>query len=367
MRLRSVAPRPLRLFALLSSASALAAFVACGGAETGAPPDPSASDAASLPDTAVAADAGDAAVPGDVGDAVATDGGAGEASSGCGRASAFPVGTTTVASIVVGGATRSFRVHVPPTPKQPAPVVLVLHGGGGSGEQIETKSAEMDPIADREGFVAVYPDGTGALKTWNGGNCCGKAVQDGIDDVAFVSALLDDLASKLCVDERRVFATGMSNGAIFAHRLACELSSRIAAIAPVAGTIGVPTCAPTRPVPILHVHGTSDGHVPWDGGVGCGPSVTSFVSVPTSMEGWRARNGCGATSAITFAQGDGTCTGYDGCAAATVLCAIDGGGHSWPGGAAKTGAVDCPGDGAQSTTFAASEAIWAFFAAHPRP
>lgn len=293
-------------------------------------------------------------------------GGVDGGSAGCeASAKAYPPGTTSD-SIVVDGRTRTFRVHVPPGATGPLPVVLVFHGGGGSGEQIELRSAELDPIADREGFVAVYPDGVGLLKTWNGGLCCGKAVEDDVDDVAFVSALLDTLEGSMCLDARRVFATGMSNGAIFSHRLACELSERIAAIAPVAGTIGVPTCAPRRAVPVLEIHGTRDGHVPWAGGAGCGPTDVSFTSVPDTVEGWRVRNGCAATTRVTFEQGDGRCATYDDCGASVVLCTIEGGGHSWPGGAPKgSGVIDCPADGPQSTTFIASEAAWAFFVAHP--
>ncbi|MGC4121109.1 MAG: hypothetical protein QM765_42335 [Myxococcales bacterium] len=167
------------------------------------------------------------------------------------------------------------------------------------------------------------------------------------------------------MDERRVFATGMSNGAILSHRLACELSSRIAAIAPVAGTIGVATCTPGRAVPVMEIHGTDDGHVPWTGGTGCGPAGVAFNSVPDTIEGWRTRNGCSATTTTYLQQGDGTCTAYEGCTGATVLCSIEGGGHSWPGGVPKTGVVDCPADGIQSTTFFASEAAWQFFRSNP--
>lgn len=290
-------------------------------------------------------------------------------SAGCaaGTPTTYAPGTTE-GSIFVPG-TRTFRVHVPPgyVAGQPAPLVLMFHGGGGSGRQLQLRSARMDAVADREGFITVYPDGTGVLATWNGGLCCGRAVQDGVDDVAFVSALLDHLEGALCIDRRRVFASGMSNGAIMSHRLACELSERIAAIAPVAGTIGVSTCAPARPVPVMQVHGTDDGHVPWDGGVGCGPAGVAFVPVPVTMDGWRVRNGCGPGSSERFTEGNGRCSAFEGCAAPVVLCALEGGGHSWPGGEPTVSVVDCPGDGAQSQSFPASEAAWRFFAENPMP
>ncbi len=289
-------------------------------------------------------------------------------SAGCvAPAAGYPAGTTAATVTTAGGA-RTFRVHVPPSyvHGKAMPVVLMLHGGGGSALQFETQSAKMDPVADREGFITVYPDGVGVIKTFNAGNCCGKAVADKVDDVGFVAALLDHVEAKLCVDERRVFASGMSNGALMSHRLACELSSRIAAIAPVAGTMPIPTCEPARPVPVFEIHGTNDGHVPFAGGMGCGPSKgVDFTSVPVTIEGWRTRNGCEATTLPSFTQGDGTCAAYQGCKSPVVLCTIEGGGHSWPGGDPKVAATDCPEDGFQSTTFLASEAIWKFFAANP--
>lgn len=290
-------------------------------------------------------------------------------SSGCeANSAAYPLGTT-VGSVSVGSRQRTFRLHVPPgyRPGQPLPLVLMLHGGGGNGEQLQTQSARMDTIADRDGFITVYPDGTGLLPTWNAGLCCGRAVQDGLDDVAFMTALVDHLQAELCTDVRRVFAAGMSNGGMMSHRLACELSQRIAAIAPVAGTLGVPECQPARPVPVLHVHGDHDGHVPWSGGEGCGPANVAFTSVPSTVEGWRVRNGCDSTTSVYFEQGDGRCIAFEGCRAPVVLCAIEGGGHSWPGGVPKAGVADCPADGIQSETFAASEVAWRFFQENPMP
>lgn len=356
MRSRRLFPYGL---SALGVAFGISVFAACGG--SGASPAPPPDEGGS---------GGDGAVDevGPATDADATAEAAADARTGCGAtSSAYPPGTTE-AKLTVAGRSRSFLVHVPPGYRadEATPVVLMLHGGGGSGKQLQTQSAEMDPIADRERFITVYPDGTGLVRTWNAGLCCGKAVEDGVDDVAFVAALLDHLEGALCTDRNRVFATGMSNGALLAHRLACELSDRVVAIAPVAGTMGIPECKPTRPVAVMQIHGTLDGHVPWAGGVGCGPSGASFTSVPSTMEGWRVRNGCAATTAPYFTQGDGTCMAQQGCQVPVVLCAIEGGGHSWRGGLPKSAVADCPADGAQSTTFFASEAAWAFFAANPR-
>lgn len=270
---------------------------------------------------------------------------------------------TTESSIQSGGLERSFRVHVPPGQVETGyPLVLVFHGGGGSGEQIELRSTRFSEIADEEGFVAVYPDGTGVLKTWNGGGCCGAAVREDVDDVGFVRDLLDHLEDSLCIDSSKVFATGMSNGGILSHRLACELSGRIAAIAPVAGTDMTEMCTPSSPVSVLQIHGSEDGHVPYEGGEGCGLAGVAFTSIPDTMQGWATRMGCQAESAADRVIGDGTCRVWSGCEGAKVeLCVIEGGGHSWPGGVQRAGVIDCPSDGFQSTTFEASRVIWEFF------
>jgi len=298
----------------------------------------------------------------------AVDAGASPLSAGCGRASGSYGAGTTAGMVMHDGVMRTFRVHLPPSyaSNTAHPLVLMLHGGGGSGRQFEEASSRMDPIADREGFVTVYPDGSGVLKTWNGGGCCGYAVQNDVDDVGFIGALLDHLDAELCIGRDRVYATGMSNGAIMSHRLACELTDRIAAIAPVAGTDMTATCAPSRPIPVLQIHGTDDGHVPWDGGEGCGPAGVAFTSVPDTMERWRTRNGCRATTGSYLEQGDGACSVYTGCEGGgdVILCSIEGGGHNWPGGDPPAGLVECPGNGGQSSTFIASEVIWSFFASY---
>lgn len=292
-------------------------------------------------------------------------------SAGCESGSTtYAVATTTPGDITHAGLARTFRVHVPPgyDGTEPLPLVLMFHGGGGSGRQFELASSGMNPIADRENFIAVYPDGTGRIQTWNGGDCCGGAVTNNVDDVGFTAAMLDHLEAELCIDKNRVFASGMSNGAILSHRLGCELSDRIAAIAPVAGTEMSPTCTPPRTVAMMHIHGSDDGHVPFDGGIGCGPAGVAFTSVPATMERRRALNGCDSTRSLAFTEGDGTCESYSGCddGADVLLCTIDGGGHNWPGGAPPAGLVECPGNGGQSTTFMASEVVWRFFSEHGR-
>lgn len=121
-------------------------------------------------------------------------------------------------SIEVDNRTRTYLVHVPPNPKKPTPVVPAFHGGGSNAQQM-VRFCGLNEIADKHGFIVVYPSGSGRLKnalTWNGGNCCGYAVKQKVDDVAFTRAVLDDLEKVVKVDAKRVYATGMSNGAIIA-------------------------------------------------------------------------------------------------------------------------------------------------------
>jgi polyhydroxybutyrate depolymerase len=216
----------------------------------------------------------------------------------------------------------------------------------------------MDAESDAKGFLLVYPQGTGELASWNAGACCGTAAEDGVDDVGFTRALLDALEAELCVDASRVFATGMSNGGFFSHRLGCELSDRIAAIAPVAGVMGIPTCTPARAVSVMEFHGTSDPLVPYDGDPAIG-----YTSVADTVAGWVKRDGCQAAPATTYSKGDATCVTYGQCTAnaEVTLCTIQGGGHTWPGG------TPFPLLGATSTDISATDAMWTFFEAHPMP
>lgn len=296
------------------------------------------------------------------------------ASTGCGQPLAlFTPGSVVSDQLVHDGLTRTFRVYVPPSydPAHPLPVVLNFHGGFGSGAQQESFSKIVD-VASSEGFIAVSPDGVPdpafGIRTWNGGGCCGYAVTAQIDDVGFVRALLDRLETNACIDRRRVYAQGMSNGAILSHRLACELADRIRAIGPVAGTNMSPSCSPTRPVPVRGIHGSADAFVPYAGGLGCGPGGVSYTSVPSTMEGWRQRDGCSSDEITTLVQGDGTCTGFEKCPAGIDVerCVVGNGGHTWPGGTSPV----VPGIGAcsfgqQSQTFVATRALWEFFSAHP--
>jgi polyhydroxybutyrate depolymerase len=206
------------------------------------------------------------------------------------------------------------------------------------------------------------------VRTWNAGGCCGYAAEQDVDDPGFIAALLDRVEQSLCIDRARVHVMGMSNGAMLAYRLACDLSTRVAAAGIVAGSDMTASCRPTRPVSVMHVHGTEDHNVPWDGGEGCGAANVAFRSVETSVAGWAERGACKGPPSPFLEAGDGSCERRGACPADTevVLCAIDGGGHVWPGGEppAGSGFPDCP-FGAQSTTFDATRILYEFFTRHP--
>jgi polyhydroxybutyrate depolymerase len=269
--------------------------------------------------------------------------------------------------------TRTYLVHVPPKydGKKPTPVVLVFHGGLSNAEQM-VQFCGLNDTADKYGFIVVYPNGTGRLRnalTWNGGNCCGYAQQQQVDDVGFTGALLDDLAKVVTVDAKRVYATGMSNGAIMAYRLASELSDRIAAIAPVAGPMGTESCHPKRPVSVIHFHGTADQFAPFKGGKGeRSLSQTDFYSVEHSIRAWVKADGCKdqpATVKLPDKAKDGTTAtiktysgGKDG--SEVALVAIEGMGHTWPG---RQPALKVLGRATRNVS--ANEMLWDFFERHP--
>lgn len=259
---------------------------------------------------------------------------------------------------------RTYGIYIPtchiPRRDAPIPAVLAFHGGG----QLEdtayalTWSMGQDPVtapndgigalnrkAEQECFIAIYPNGkvdtTNPLRQqyWNAGMWNRVEQRNiGVDDVGFISALLDRVITRYNVDPSRVYLTGMSNGAMMTYRLACELSDRIAAIAPVGSGLVLGPCAPERAVPTLHMHGTADPGWPYYGGASCYSRDTVYP-IAMTMDVLRITNSCSDTSAVTFENNQTRCITYQNCSplseterADVTFCTIDQGGHTWPSG-----------------------------------
>jgi polyhydroxybutyrate depolymerase len=267
------------------------------------------------------------------------------------------------------GLERSYILYVPASVNwsQPVALVFVFHGGTGNAESAIRMSG-FNQVADQNGFLVAYPNGTGRLSddkllTWNGGNCCGYAQNKNVDDVGFVRAIVTDLQSLANIDAKRIYASGMSNGGILSQRLACEASDVFAAIAPVAGTLNFSPCDPTQSISVIEFHGTGDQHIPYEGGFGPESLVdVNFVSVQDSVKFWVSFNGC-TSQAQTNSFDDIQHTVWAGCTTSTSveLYTVIDGGHAWPGGAAGRAEADPP-----TQTISASQLIWKFFAAHPK-
>lgn len=263
------------------------------------------------------------------------------------------------------------------TPKA-LPVVLNFHGAMSNGKQQETYSG-LNRTADRFGFIAVYPNGTGRLGhlTWNAGLCCGYAMFHHVDDVHFVLALLDDLAVRTSIDRTRVYATGISNGAMMSYRLAAEASDRLAAIAPVAGTLVLPFFHPTAPIPIMHIHSVDDPFARYHGGYGRSGRRGRMLGNP-DVEGtlarWRSFDGCPAdakegptlrgAAGSNDAENSATKYIWAPCARGTeiVLWKLTGSGHVWPGAVSHPRFLGRP-----TNLINADDEIWRFMSNFSRP
>ncbi len=279
----------------------------------------------------------------------------------------FGTGSNT---LTFGGLQRTYLVFVPPSYRNTnaSSLVLFFHGGGGSGQQAQ-QSYGWDATAAANNFIVAYPDGTGVLKTWNGGGCCGSAVSNNVDDVGFVGALISSLKNSLCIDTDRVFVAGHSNGGILSQRLACELSTVVAAAAPSAGPLFVSPCTPVRAVPMLYMQALEDLNVPYNGGPGCGP--TNGVLFPSVAEVATARivqNGCScsfgnSSCRRTLSSGVwGACQTFGSCTTPFVLCSLAApAGHVWPGSGPGAGVV--AGCNSNASSFNLNNAdVWGFFA-----
>lgn len=287
----------------------------------------------------------------------------------CDRGDAPPIQASTqrIAGVLEhAGRQREYTLVLPAG--EARPLVLALHGGGGSASQFESTSL-LTPKAEAAGYAVAYLDGTGgallSIQTWNAGACCGQARDNGVDDVGFVRALIDDLVARYPIDRRRVFATGHSNGGMMSYRLACELADRVAAIAPNASALMFDPCAPSRPVPILHAHSKLDENVPYLGGAGSGPGTDgiTFPETRAMLDAWAARDACPA-SPQTEAQAGQTTTRWAGCGggASIEYHLSDDGGHAWPGGLPGSAMGDTP-----TQVFDLNDLLLTFFSRYQLP
>lgn len=250
------------------------------------------------------------------------------------------------ASLEHGGRTRLYRLYVPASYRvdRPAPLLVALHGGGGSMDYMgRDDTYGLLSYAERTGQVLLLPNGvsrlrSGKLATWNAGNCCGTARDAQVDDVGYIRAVVERVQAQLNIDARRIRAIGMSNGAMMAYRLACELPGLFSAIAAVAGTDNTRSCTPAQPVSVLHIHARNDSHVLFEGGAGPdavdSKLITDFRSVPDTVARWVERNRCAPTPQRVLEKDGAWCERYAPCAggAQVQLCVTAAGGHSWPGG-----------------------------------
>ncbi len=265
--------------------------------------------------------------------------------------------------LMSNGESRVYFLHTPPGLGVKAPLVIALHGGGGDGLQME-RSTRFSDLADKEMFVVAYP--SGLQHQWNDGRA---EVGSESDDVGFLRAMIADIKKQTTIDPKRIFVTGMSNGAAMTSRMACEASDVVRAIAPVANTMKaemLDSCKPKHPMPVLEIHGVDDPVVPYTGGeiVVLRRHRGRVISTRQYSEFWAKFDGCNPTPTRTDLPqvvDDGTSVikdEFQKCAAPVVFYSIRGGGHAWPGGAGHIRIVNV---GKMSQQMDATKVIWEFF------
>ena len=288
-------------------------------------------------------------------------------------------------SIMHDGVERTYFVHLPESYKEgtAAPLLILLHGGGGLARRMLAFTG-FGPIAEKHGIVVVAP--SGIERHWNDGRVKTgyKAHDEKIDDVAFIAALIKKIETEHSIDPNRIYATGISNGAMMSYRLGLELSEKIAAIAPVVGSLpdafgaktqGAAIVKASHPVPAIIFNGTDDPLVPFKGGEVhfYRKKLGTVLSVADTAQFWAARNGCESkpkVSSVPVSDPDMKVvkTTFSGCAngADVVLYAIEGAGHTWPG--PEPGAQYLPARliGRACHGLNATELIWEFFEKHAR-
>jgi polyhydroxybutyrate depolymerase len=304
------------------------------------------------------------------------------------------MGNSYLFHLTYDGVRRDYRVHVPPAAiyGQPLPLVLNLHGAT-QNALIEEITSQMDPNADQNGYLAVYPDGTRISKVltpdpvaknaqygWNAGECCGLPVTKKIDDVGFLEKVIADVAARTPVNLRRVYMTGISNGGMMAYAMAAEASTHIAAIASVSGQVEIPTIHPTRPVPTLEFHSVNDPIALYKGAPNKNPKLV--LSVQEGLNQWVKADGCSTTphtgTTIVGAVGSesagetATPVTYTHCKEDTqvALWRFTGSGHVWPGSPLNMGPKSTwilAGVGKGIILVNADETMWNFFKRYQLP
>ncbi|MBC7850426.1 MAG: phospholipase [Chitinophagaceae bacterium] len=274
-------------------------------------------------------------------------------------------------SIVVDGLTRTYTVNLPPDyyDHDSYSLVLAFHGGGGDAVQFESTS-RLSEKANSSKFIVVYPNGVksdGPLKaqTWNAGGCCDYAVQQNINDVKFVSMLIDKLTTSFKINSKKVYATGHSNGGMLSYRLACELSNKIAAIAPNGCTMVVTQpCSALRAVSVLHMHSVNDSRVPYTGGEGAGVVDAYLPPLDSVLNVWSLKNSCNVQAQVLTNNAQFLHSKWSDCNQNTSIeyYLTQDGGHGWPGGLPGGANSDIP-----STYINANDLLWAFFQKYQLP
>jgi polyhydroxybutyrate depolymerase len=262
------------------------------------------------------------------------------------------------------GIKREYLVHVPRSYRgAPTPMLIALHGGGGDADfQANDAKYKLIGKSEQAGFIAVFPNGysrfpSGILATWNAGTCCGAAQKNNVNDVGFIREVIHRMERQASIDPRRIFATGMSNGAMMSWRLACE-APEIRAIAPVAGTDNTTNCRPPRPVPVIEFHALDDDHVLFNGGYGeKSIAKVDFISVPASQAKWVQIDRADANARRVLTVSGAHCDLHvpKASGAPVELCVTDSGGHSWPGGGSQQGRKQ------PSMAISANDLMWSFF------
>ena len=281
---------------------------------------------------------------------------------------ATPIENMQQGSITIDGQTRTYKYYVP-NGSGKLPVVIMLHGGGGNSDNA-IRMTHFNQLAEKEKFIAVFPDGSGRqadkLLTWNASHCCGYAMQNNVDDVKFISNLIDKFINTQNADSKRIYVTGMSNGAMMTHKIGINLSNKVAAIATDVGTVFGDEPMAKGPLPVMMINGGLDENVPPAGGAPGGPGrrawgVDTIPNTYAQSEYWAKNNHCKSPVKTAYnSMVDVTkysCpSNYD-----VVHYLVKDNGHAWPGGRKGSGIGNGP-----SQSFDASEEIWKFFKAHPK-